>query len=503
MFNSFCLRPELNVMQCDIRLAEDRSPLLPNTKVVLLLGECAMHERLPETQNNTIGEMRGSVFQQDGIWYIPSFFPQDAVDIKNFEREHNPLSKSYQEDEDDGDEDDGDSIKRHGRTSRKNYAFWLKADCKKAKYLLQHGHPPAYETPTYRTYPSASEVIAVLEETEGKFLYFDIETDYEEANLQCFSFSFDGRTIYNVPILDNNYQPAYTAFHHVLRALAVAFSRNTVVAHNGATFDFFVMAYKYRIPVVKCYDTMLAIHRCWPDIERSLGHATSLFTWERFHKDEDSLAYFTREQMMKRLAYCGKDVYTMFLIHQAITLHARTIPGLEDSIATVMRCIRPYLISSLQGIRYDKQEVTEKKRENDLLMMQYMRIIELLIGKSGMLDIRSGSKKPSHMPGSNKQCCRYFHDILGYPVVARGKVNDKGQRNPSLAKKAMFKLRLSNDNPVIDFIIAYRQVALETSTPLGFVPFRDDNNQIVNIHTYGQQTLHAVPQSSVNTPTLL
>src|SRR5690349_11848764 len=62
VINDYCLRPEFNMMMCDVRLTEDKSPFLPETKCLLLLGETAMHDWLPETRGNTLNEMRGSVF---------------------------------------------------------------------------------------------------------------------------------------------------------------------------------------------------------------------------------------------------------------------------------------------------------------------------------------------------------------------------------------------------------------------------------------------------------
>lgn len=492
LLNDFCLRPELNKMQCDIRLAEDQSRLWPNTKVVMLLGEDAMHRHLPETLKNSIGEMRGSVFQKDGVFYIPSFFPQDAAELRNWEAEHNPLSKSYQEDDsnDDTGDDDSDSIKKHGRTSRKNYAFWLRADVGKAKKILKHGGlpPKEFPEPIYHIYPPSDEIINILTKTKGQEFFIDIETDREEQNLQCFAFTFDGHHIYSVPILNNNYLYAYSGVHRIMCALAVAMRDNVSIAHNGAAFDFFVLANKYRIAVNKCYDTMLAMHRCFPDVEHSLGHCVSYWTWENFHKDEDSSGYMTHEHMMARLKYCAKDVYTMFLVKRGIDKYSKTIPGLSDSINCVMRCIRPYLTTTIQGIRYDQQMVNEKRAENDRLMMQYIRFIDFLIGKSGMAEVKSALKgKAKAFPGSNTQCCEYFHNILGYGVVARGKLRKDGQRHPSLAAKALYKLRLNHDNPVIDFTIAYRQTALETSTPLGFIPWKDDNNKVIDWRKYDSQ----------------
>jgi len=480
MFDNHCLRPEFNSMQCDIRLMEDTTPILPNTKCILILGESAMHKYLPETINSDLGAMRGSLFYYNNIPTICSFNPQEAVDLQNYEATHNVLSKDYTPDDalsSDGEDEDEGNVKAFGRTKRANYSFWLQADVRKCKKILLQSKPSVLPSPSYRIYPPSEEVINILRATKNTNLYFDIETDYEEQNLQCFSFAFYSpdsglSTVYSVPILDYNYKPAYSSYHHILRALAVAFRDNTVVAHNGATFDFFVMANKYHIPVIKAYDTMIAMQRCFPDIERSLGHCVSYWTWEKFHKDEDSHSYHTMAQMNDRMKYCGKDVYTMFLVHQAIEQYAKKIPGLSDSISAAMNCIRPYLTSTLQGVRVDEEKVKTMINENDRLMVQYNRMIEILVGFDGMRQVRAVIKgKPSMMAGSNTQCCEYFHSLLGYAVVAKGKENKfTGVRKPSLGKKALYKLALKYENPVINLICAYRAVAKETSR-LRFEPW--------------------------------
>lgn len=465
IFNNFCLRPELNVMQCDVRLLNETEPFLFGTKAILILGEKAMHTLLPETAGNSLNEMRGSLFYYKNIPTICSYLPQNAVDIyKDYESENNILAQNYNPDDalspgDDEDEEEGD-VKRHGRTKRTNYSFWLRKDVQKCKQLLVGFKPPTIKA-SYKIWPPSHEIIRLLSSTKGQHLYLDLETDYEELNIQCFSFSFDGSTIYCVPILDYNYLPAYPDYYLIFRALSVGIRDNIVVAHNGAGFDFLVLTYKYHIAIKDSYDTLIAAHRCYPDVEKSLGHQTSLWTWEKFHKDEDSIGYRTQAQMMDRLRYCGKDVFTMYLIKQAIDEYAKTIPGLVQSISDAMDCIRPYLIATLAGIKVDQELVNQKVQENDRLMVQYNRIIEYFIGPVGLEDIR-GRKKLGMFAGSNPQCCKYFHEMLDYQVVGRGKPDITGHRNPSLGKKALYKLALKYENPIINMICAYRQVKKET-----------------------------------------
>jgi len=494
--NTFALRPDYNTMQCDIRLADDKSPWLDGTKCILLLGEYAMHSWLPETRGNSLNEMRGSLFYVNNIPTIPSYFPQDCADTRAYEQSLNPLSKEFVEDGNytDDDDEEAEDLKSYSKTKRTNYAFWLRADTNKCKTILRSGVPVSeYPEPVYKTYPNSDEVINVLSRTKDQTLWFDMETDYEEQNMQCFSFTFDGKTIYNIPTLDCNYRPAYSALPYILRSLAVGARDNILVAHNGANFDFFVLGYKYRIPVYRCYDTMIAQHRCFPDIEKSLGHCVSYWTWEKFHKAENSIAYMTHDQMMARLKYCGKDVYTMFLVHKAQEKYAKTIPGLSHSIETANACIVPYLVTTLQGIRYNEEKVKKLMHENDRLMMQYLRLIKILIGESGMEDVKRAVKgKAKAFANSPVQTIKYFHDLLGYAEVAK---TDTGK--PSLGAKAMYKLALKYpENPVIQLVLRYRELAKESGA-LKFLPWRDDNNNIIHWRQY-EQSRSASQASNTN-----
>jgi hypothetical protein len=480
LINSWCLQPFCNSMQCDIQLADSFAGFIPETKAVILCGEYAMWKFCPQTKDNSLNEMRGSPLYVNELPAIATFFPQDCCDIKSYEQQLNEQSKDYNVEEEK--QDDGDT-KRYSPTTRSNYAFWIKQDFNKVKKLLLNGETkwPVEQQPIYRTYPPLDEVIEALKGHKDEYFYFDIETDIEEQNIQCFSFSFDGRIVYNVPILDYNYKWAYSNLHHIFRSLCNAVKQNIIVAHNGASFDCFILSLKYHIPVYRVYDTMLATHRCFPDVEKSLGHSTSLWTYQSFHKDEDSQGYRTNEQMYKRLQYCGKDVFTMFLIKQAIDKHAKRIPGLQQSIDCVNRSIVPYIVTSLQGIRYSQERLQKIKDYNDKLMTQYLRCINLLIGEEGMAEVRSimKNKNTKAFPMSNPQCVNYFHNILEYPVMARGKPNKKtGDRAPSLAKKAMYRLALKYENPVIRFSLLFRELRKEYGS-LEFNPWRDDNNSII------------------------
>lgn len=524
IFINECLQPEFNQMQIEIRTTECKDEFLPDTKCVLLLGQTALIDWCgSQIEGNTLNEMRGSVLEVMGIPAIATFLPQDAIEkgSVNHEKKFNELASDYTTDNEvSGDSEEEGNVKAFSPTRRSNYSFWIRADIQKIKAILQNSNyksaspwcsllyqPRGLEDiqtrrlagteetslresgiilpnngirlrPDYKIYPRADEVMATLLSTKGGTIYFDMETDYEEQNLLCFSFSFDSKCIYCVPVLDNNYRPAYTSLHFIMRALAIAIRDNTIVAHNGGGFDFFVLGYKYHIPVYSCYDTMIATHRCFPSIEKSLGHCTSLWTWEKFHKDMDSEGYFTREHMMNKLKYCGKDVYTMVLIKEAIDQYAKIIPGLVDSIKCANDSIVPYLLMSLQGIQYDEETRSKIVKENDRLMMQYIRMMNLLIGEQGLAEIKSYIKGfKGTFVGSSKQATTYFHTLLGYSILWRSPTTGE----PSLGKKWMYQLAMKYpENPMIPLILVYRKVSKETGS-LKFIPWKDDNNEVYRL----------------------
>jgi hypothetical protein len=467
-FRNECLRPHLNVFQCEVRTKDEKGPLLPNTKVLLLLGKDAFDSWTGDKTNHTLGEIRGSIYYVQGIPSIPSYLPQDCMDAKDYEGEHNELlsGKDYNEP---GDAGEKSEKRRHGVTARSNWRFWLQRDTEKAiRILLNDGRVPTsvgHFTPTYQLYPTAARVVEELREAKGKQLYLDLETD-ENFGLKCFGYSLDNSTITVVPVIDYQYKWAYPEVPEILRALSMACVNNTVISHNGAGFDWIVLSWKYNLHVgPNFYDTMLAQHRCYPDIEKSLGHCTSLWTYEPFHKDEGSMSYGTFADMRQLMQYCGKDVYTMMLIRRAIDAHAKTIPGLTESIAQVMASVPAYLLMTLTGIRYKQEMLDATMKENDQLMMHYINFIHYLIGDAAVKALNKKSK--TSIPGSNAKCVHYFHDMLGYPVVARSKKTG----SPSLAKKAIYKLRLKQENPVLDFVLAFRETQKESGS-LKFTPWR-------------------------------
>lgn len=456
-----CLTPLLR-KDCDIRTSDTiKEGLLYNTKCILLLGEGALHEWKPEYKDYNVNELRGhKLTPYNNIPCLLSYFPQDCMDLKNYEKAFNEQHYDNSEDSEGSDKEDYGEEKHHkGRTARSNFRFWLRKDCEKIKRILSSGvcQTIPEQFPKYRIYPSSEEAVSILRSKKESYMELDIETD-ANRNITVFSFSFDDEYIYTIPVIRYTYDLAYSmaATLEIFRALAIAMRDNITVCHNGWGFDLMILAWKYKIPFGRNhYDTMLAHHRCFPEVEKSLGHCMSIWCHEEYHKDEGVFNLVSRNQEQNLWEYNAKDVYGTKLVRKAITEYARNDKGLQDSIAQANDCVYPYLLNTLHGIRYDAALNSSMRLENDRkLNFISNKIIARLTGGEKLL------------PTSNKSCVNYFHGMLGLKPVARTKTG-----RPSLDEKAMLKLKLVNkDNALVDTCLKFRQIVKESGS-LKFEPW--------------------------------
>ena len=388
------------VESISLQVATEPVTILPNTKVVLLLGDEAVAKYYPieDGKPTTLNDARGNpAMGKDGVIYICSYAPQDAADVKDYE--------SPEGDDDDGEDlDDSSSVKSHGVTKRRNWKWWLKADIKKAFYLAKHGMAPE-EDFNIKLYPEIDEVINTLLTTHGEYLYLDIETAAQQT-LTCVGFNFsDSKNVYVVPW--KTYQNTLTYSDNLCRkfiqALAVAMGRNTVVCHNAA-FDLLVLAYKYKIPLPrKVEDTMLMWHRCYPEVEKSLGHLISYFLNRRYHKGEGIYSPHNATQELQLYTYNGKDIVTTRGIH--IGLKAELVKtGAEKSADWANRMLRPYLTATLRGIKTDVAAFCKRYDNLEAKRLALNRCIAIITSRPDM-NVRSWQQVTKYLYAEQKLPC--------------------------------------------------------------------------------------------------
>ena len=431
-FTSHALPPNANVTY---RLHDDHSAIPNDVDRILLLGSKAL----------TTWTTKTSIFTENcypqvitagsrPIPAIATFHPQDAYDFKlDIEDEH---FKSQ------------DDFKDFTVTAPSNWMFWIKVAC--AKLITEGPRPPIGFTP--RLYPPLREACDALDAAKDCNLYLDIETRRSDQGLNCIGFAINDGPVYVVPIYRYTDQVAYEDIHLFYRALARAFVRNTLVLHN-AGFDLVVLSALYRMGFgQRIYDTLVAQHRCYPEAEKSLAHAMALWTWQPFHKDQGGYPH-NRDQENRYWLYNARDVHGTRLVHKSQLKYIEKDAGLMASIEQAMSSLSDYMTMTVAGIKVNEHQLAVQRWINQRKLTQYARVIDVLAGQ------RFNAL-------SSVQCVNYFHKRLGYKPVARSKESG----NPSLDAKALYKLRLQNNNPLIDAILRYRECAKEQSM-LDFTPW--------------------------------
>lgn len=430
----------------EIRTRAITAPYRPSTKVVLLCGEKALAKL--GYPGERLNALRGSPFLVDGTVYIPTYHPQQCADRGNFEKAFNPHAHDTNEGSEDA-EDRGDDtdVKDMGRTARRNFRFWFIQDVRKAIRIAREGYHA--NNARYHTTLTSDGIIEKLRLTTSETpLYLDIETDPKTGRMICFGWSNSPHEIYVAPILRaglaelNFSEPALRI---IMRELALAMARAKLVVCHNALFDLFILAWRYHIPAPKqsaCYDTMVAHARIHVDVEKSLGHCTSLYTQQPYHKDEGNFSPANYIQWQQLLTYNAKDVETTALVCEAQQALAARDSGLAASISQGNALVRPLLLKSLRGVYIDKDRLCGRIDE---LRKRALWFEENILCKL--------ARHPLN-PRSPKQVAELLYTELGLPRSSDPTVSDTG-------KDALYRLALKYPLPILSTILHVRKTSKE------------------------------------------
>ena len=446
------LKP-FNRFACDIRTFDEKQPYLEGTKCVLLMGVTTLE--IVGQQGKSVSAMRGSVFPINGIPHIPTFHPQDAVDRKDYESTLNKFSENYHDPDDEWEDEDDDEEEGTGKdkskTSRRNYRFWFRADCQKAIDIVRRGYKP--NTCTYLIRPPINAAIEVLRSTAGRHLFIDIENDPETHTVKCIGFGFDATKVWTVPLVnyDGSYAYPRSELARFIQALCVGFLNNTVVCHNGL-HDLFILLWQWGIippPSDKIEDTMIMWHRCFPEIEKSLGHVISYCTHEIYHKDEGIFYTHNHKQDEQFWLYNAKDVERTALCHERLKELANEI-GATESCKQGNAYTRTVLTKMLRGVRVDTDKLCKR--------IDYIEATKDFFEKKVLNRLVGYDINPRSVPAVTT----YLYDELQVKD-AKGKLTKlkRPENDSPTGKKTLYKILTKHDVPALKLILALRRFSTE------------------------------------------
>lgn len=447
----------LDRQNVQIRTLDNQSNLLPDTKVVLGLGEGCIGTLC--SKDYSLNEIRGYPLNYQGLPLILSYAPQDAFDRKDFNSE------------DEGNEDNSvegeSSLKGHGKTRRRNWRWWMMQDIRRAISLINNKFNKMHIYDKYIAPQSLESIYSTLYNLKNTNLYLDIETN-KDKHLTCIGLGINN-AIYVIPWLQYNntfYYPDKD-YYKFIQALIVAMNNNTVVVHNGM-FDLFVLAYYYKIPFPKkIIDTMICWHRTYPELEKSLGHLLSYLTWLPYHKSEGIFNPKSAEQDRQLWNYNANDIIAMIELLPKLDNEMM----IQDSIASAnFACsmIRPYLTMMFKGIKVDIDKLLNRFKELDFKKKQIDRCLQIVTNKN-------------LNPRSPKQVKEYLYNSCGHPCM---------DEDAPTNEKTLLKLLTSPSTtkrvetiPSVRLILASRGIG-KTASSLKYNLYRNSRN----IDTYDRIT---------------
>lgn len=451
-FDNF-LHP-INRFECQIRTLDEPAAILSDTIVILGLGEGCIGNLC--SKEFSLNEIRGTPLSYQGRPLIMTYSPQDAMDRKEYYSAEEELMEGTAETE--------SNIKGHGKTRRRNWRWWMMKDIGRAVKLLKPSEEKYKYYPHIIIKPNADELNTLiwnLKNIKDKELYLDIETD-KNKRLTCLGLGINSKidyvnlmqNVWVIPFKQYNNTFAYTHLEYCqfIQALVIAMNSNTCVLHNSM-FDLFILCYFYKIPFPKkIFDTMLSWHRCYPELEKSLGHLMSYFTLDPYHKSEGVFNPTSAQQDQQLWNYNAKDILGLMNIHKPLEEEINKLK-VQDSVTFVNSMINPYLRMMFHGMRLNIPAMLERFKELDFKRDQLDRCLNIVTNQK-------------LNPRSPKQVKNYLYGKLALDCP-----NEKAPTN----EKTLLKLLTDRNIPSVRIILESRGTG-KTASALKFNLYKRPND---------------------------
>jgi len=393
---------------------------------ILALGEEACKMFAPD---DNLNKHRGYCLTHLSNEVICTYAPIQAWEFK---------TSGDEDDEDDDTKDDG-AEKDVARTKKSNYLFWIISDFN--KLLRQRKEFRPFKTTIS---PSIQDAVNFLDSIENRACVIDIETRIQDHSLDCIGVA---DCLRNQSMVIPFFLPSGTLYYgkdtaRIWRSLYKLFRRPgvTIVGHNLA-FDLSILSAKYHLPIPPLlYDTMLAMHRQFPMVDKSLSHAISYYTSAPRNHKGDIRPNTTTQNFQDLLKYNAEDLrQTAAVMEAQQTFHLQD-DKLKEAVDIANQLQVLTLTMSATGINIDTSKLDATKDHLRRRYEQLTRCIQILV-----------DDKESN-PNSTQQVGEYLFEKLHYPVV---EVTKTGA--PSTSAKSLYKLQLLQNTPLIPLVIEAKE----------------------------------------------
>lgn len=284
-------------------------------------------------------------------------------------------------------------------------AVLVQSDLTKAKRLAEDGwEPPKFNI---NFLPSFQEAMSLMQRfIDGKaYLATDIETYYDNEvgtkDLTCIGFAYSKKDALVIPYIGKNGSGRYwTKDEEVLirRRVNEVLTTCRHVGHNAVHFDHQALIRKEGMVSNFVDDTMFGIWSLYPELLKSLGFCSSIYTDLPYWKDELKQARSGRIPRWREFEYNGRDCIVTMQVALAIGAEFREKePELRDHYKFNIRVSRAYEYMALQGCHIDVDKLQRRMTETEISVREKQEELNDTIGKD--LNVRSWQQVRGYLYG--------------------------------------------------------------------------------------------------------
>ena len=316
--------------------------------------------------------------------------------------------------------------------------------------------------------PTAGDVVNYIDKTDwSQGVSFDIETS--PFNIECVAIAPSPHEALCIPTTPN-YWGGYQHLKNILEGLShVLTTKGYPKIGQNVSFDIQYLTRFFAImpgPPSDWFDTMLAQHSCYSELLKGLDYLCSIYTNERYYKD-DLKIWRARDMTDMELlwTYNCKDAVVTFECKYELEKEMEDL-GTRATYDYMMELLEPLVCNMLRGARVDPVVIAQHRKE-------YQE----------RLDERE-ARFEKQFPGVNPHSPKQVMD-LAYKTLKIKPLTKKGK--PTADKKAIEKLGIVN--PHLKEVVGIRHDAYVLSHYIN-VPLQDaiDGRMRCSINPAGAET---------------
>jgi len=268
----------------------------------------------------------------------------------------------------------------HPGSAMRNYLYrhYITHDMKR---IQEESKFPDIREPArnYIIAPSMADTMIYLERClESDMVAFDIEVSNME--MSCISFAVDSTSVISIPFIEGGREYFnITQEMEVMRKITeVLENPNIIKLGQNVIFDTTFLFRKYGIRTRPCHDTMIGQAILLPEFPKGLDFITSIYTKERYYKDEGKHRIKTGRGSDRTFwLYNAKDSIVLMEAFPSIYKELEKQENL-DTYTRQAGLIEPLVFCSEHGIKMDtnglKDERVKVQEQIDVL---YKELCEL------------------------------------------------------------------------------------------------------------------------------